>query len=364
MHIVHTEASCGWGGQELRILSEAEGMIKRGHSITLLAPQKAKIYAEAVRRGIPVVALPIARKSLCGLLAVRRWLKSNAVDVVNTHSSTDSWLVALAYRTIKDVPPVVRTRHISTTVANNWATRWLYGKATQHVVTTGEILRQRLITENRIDQSRTTSIPTGIDINHFAPGDKLAARTRLNLATDGPLIGCIATLRSWKGHRYLLDAFATISDNRARLIIVGDGPQRDSLTLRIDQLGLSDRVTMAGNQTDVLNWLQALDIFVLPSYANEGVPQALMQAMSCGLPVITTPVGGIPEIAFHEKNALMVQPRDSKALHDAIERLIGNAPLRAALGSSARIAALEGFATEKMLTRMEAVFFRVLQQHG
>lgn len=121
LHIVHTEASVGWGGQEIRILSEARGMLARGHKVTLLCPAQARIYAEAQKQGIPVEALPIGRKKLAGMLAMRKWLKQHPVDVINTHSSTDSWLAALACATLRHAPAIVRTRHISTPTPNNRA---------------------------------------------------------------------------------------------------------------------------------------------------------------------------------------------------------------------------------------------------
>ena len=114
MKIVHTESSLGWGGQELRILAESKGLAKRGHELTLICPLEARIHGEAPSWGLRTVALPIATKRLDGLLAVRRWLRANPPDVVSTHSSTDSWLVALGTRL-----PIVRTRHISAPVGTD-----------------------------------------------------------------------------------------------------------------------------------------------------------------------------------------------------------------------------------------------------
>ena len=137
MKILHTENSCGWGGQEIRILTEAAGMIRRGHQVQLIAPREARIHDEARAHGVPVTALPIAKKRLPGLLALRRWLKANPVDVINTHSSTDSWLAALACATLGNPPAIVRTRHVSAPVSTNAATRWLYARAARTIVTTG-----------------------------------------------------------------------------------------------------------------------------------------------------------------------------------------------------------------------------------
>ena len=123
MNIVHTESSLGWGGQEIRILSESQGLIARGHRVGLVCPPEARVHEEARRRGVPVTALPIGRKNLRGFLALRRWLRENPCDVVNTHSSTDSWLSALALKSLGRPCPLVRTRHISAAVPTGAATQ-------------------------------------------------------------------------------------------------------------------------------------------------------------------------------------------------------------------------------------------------
>ncbi len=116
---------------------------------------------------------------------------------------------------------------------------------------------------------------------------------------------------------------------------------------------------MPGNQADVAPWLQALDLFCLPSYANEGVPQALMQAMACGLPVISTPVGSIGEIVQDGDTGRLVPPGDVPALAAAIESLLADPALRARLGASARAAALGRFGEDRMVERMIDVFTAV-----
>ena len=359
LHVAHTEASCGWGGQEIRILDESAGMIRRGHRVTVLCPRIAPIYEQARARSIPVVALPIARKNISGLKAMRGWLRANAPDVVNAHSSTDAWLVAVASLLLRHPPPMVRTRHISAEISDNWPTRWLYARASAHVVTTGEALRQQVVTQFRLASDQATSVPTGVR-REFAPGDRLRARAAVGLSADAFTIGIVATLRSWKGHRFLVDAFARLSDPAARLVIVGDGPQRELLTQQIGALALEGRITMPGNRDDVLPWFQALDVFALPSYANEGVPQAVLQAMACGVPVVTTAVGSISEAVTHEETGLVVAPKDVDALLAALERLRNDAALRARLGRQARERVRERFGEETMLDRMESIFRQVL----
>jgi glycosyltransferase involved in cell wall biosynthesis len=357
MKIVHTESSLGWGGQELRILAESQGLARRGHELTLLCPLEARINAEAPNWGLRTVALPIATKRLDGLFALRGWLRANRCDVLSTHSSTDSWLGALA--TIGMRLPIVRTRHISAPVPRNALSRWLYARATR-IVTAGEALKGDLIERTGVPAERIESVPTGADPAVYQPGDKHVARTRLGLPTDAMLIGIVATLRSWKGHRYLVEALP----QGATLIMVGAGPQRAALEAQVKDAGLQKRVRFAGNQRDVVPWLQALDIFALPSYANEGVPQALLQAMLVGLPCVTTNVGSIAELAIDGSTALLVPPQDVPALRTALERLMRAAALREQLGAAARRHCAERMSYQRMLDRMEAIYREAATSSG
>ncbi len=359
--IAHTESSDGWGGQEIRILTEAAGMQSRGHHVVVHGAHGSRIVAEAPRFGVPAVALAIGRKRPAGVLALRRALHAAQFDIVNTHSSTDTWLTAVALRIADRARPVlVRTRHVSVPVPNDAATRWLYRKATARLITTGESLRATLIRDNGVDPSRIESIPTGIDGTRFAPGDRLAARAAIGLAADVPLIGIVATLRSWKGHRYLLDAFAQLADRTAVLVIVGDGPQRVALETQVDALALRSRVVFAGQQDDVAPWLRALDVFALPSYANEGVPQALLQAMFTGAACVTTDAGAIPEIARDGETALIVAKEDAAALARGIDTLLADPTLRTRLAANARTLVTARYGLPAMLDRMEAAFRRAL----
>jgi len=357
--ILHTEASCGWGGQEIRILEESRGLIGRGHQVSVACPAHARMATEAARFGVPVVTMPIEFKTVTGFKALRAHLAAATPDVVNCHSSADSWLAGLACATLGRPPAIVRTRHISAPVSPNAFNRWLYRRAAA-VATTGESLRRHLLDTLGLDPARVASVPTGIDTERFRPlgnaADKAAAKTALGLDAQHRHLGIVATLRSWKGHLFLLDAFAQLNRPELRLLIVGEGPMRGPIEEKIAGLGLGAQVTLAGQRTDPERWLQAMDVFCLPSYANEGVPQAILQAMLCALPIVTTPVGAILEAVTDGQTALVVPPRDAAALAAAIARLLDDGELAVRLGDAARRRAGNDFSREGMLDRMEAIF--------
>jgi len=355
MRILHTEASCGWGGQEIRILEESAGLMARGHELWLACPPQAPVAEAAAARGLTVRRLPIGRKRPAGLLALRALLREQRFDIINSHSSTDTWLAALACASLADAPPLVRTRHISAPVAASAANRWLYARASGRVVTTGEQLRSDLVERLGCEPARVRSIPTGIDIERFMPADKAAAKLALGLDPAHKHLGIVATLRSWKGHRYLIEAVAGLS-RPVCLVVVGDGPQMGALQAQAQALGRPGLVHFAGQQADVARWLRAFDLFALPSYANEGVPQALMQAMFSGLACVTTDAGAIGEVALPGQTAVVVPREDPAALGQAVGALLADPAWRQALGTRARAHVLTRFTRERMLDDMLAVF--------
>lgn len=359
MRIVHTESSQGWGGQEMRIVAEAAGFAARGADVTIVASPGASILERAAGRGLRTVALPIARKHPASLVALRRFLAQHRgrIDVVNTHSSTDTWLAALAVRSLRHAPALVRTRHLSSHLSSNRATRWLYTRAPQHIVVTGERLRENLHRQFGTPLARVTSVPTGIDLARFRPLDRATARAATGL-DDGTWLGVIAALRNWKGHTYLFDALAALAGHpaRPRLVVIGEGPQRQNLERRVREMGLAERVRFEGFRDDPERWLPALDVFVLPSYGDEGVSQAAMQAMACALPVVVTDVGGMRDAVTPEETGLMVPPRDARALAAAIARLLDDPAFAQRLGARAAEQAQRDFGIDRMLDRMQTVF--------
>ena len=241
---------------------------------------------------------------------------ARSFDVVNTHSSTDAWLVALAGATLAGMPPVVRTRHVSTPVNNAWTTRWLYQRATRQLVVTGEALKAQLVRDNGFDPARITSVRTGIDLDAL-PSARRAAVTRG---------ACASTRgrRSRSSPRCATGRDTTISSTRGRCVReeCRAGSCSSSATGRGARISkaASPRWVFAttcaspATRTTCPAWFACAEIATLPSYGDEGVPQSLMQAAACGLPAVSTPIGAIAEAVVDGETGLLVPPRDVPAL--------------------------------------------------
>ncbi|MBG6017053.1 glycosyltransferase family 4 protein [Proteus mirabilis] len=363
LSILHTESSCGWGGQEIRILTESQGMMQRGHHVTLVCCPNSKIAKAAPDYGIEVVTLPIEKKRRSALMALRNWLKVHRqqFDVINTHSSTDAWLVALSCASLRHSPAVVRTRHVSTDVSRSLPTRWLYLSSSAHIVTTGEKLRQTLHQYNRFPLSQMTSVPTGIDLEKFSPQNKQQAREKIGVPNK-PTLGIVATMRVWKGHKYLIEAWKTLHLQfpNWQLLLVGDGPQRKNLQPMVKLAGLEESVFFLGNRNDVPDCLNAMDLFALPSFGNEGVPQGIMQAMACGLPVVSTTVGAISEAVIDGKTGFTLAPQVQETLINYLAKLMASDELRQQMGQASLAHAKAQFGLDNMLDKMEKIFINAI----
>src|SRR5881628_2809957 len=178
--ILHTEASLGLGGQELRIVAESRWLRDHGWGALIACQPESRLFAEARTAGVDAVALPMRNAvDLGALLALRRLMKALAVDLVHTHSSTDSWSGALAAKSLR--LPVVRSRHVSIAIRSA-----LVYRLADRIVTSGEAVRA-IVVRAGIPPERVVAIPPGVDTTRFHPTVSGAAvRGELRLGAGEP----------------------------------------------------------------------------------------------------------------------------------------------------------------------------------
>lgn len=367
VRILHTESSRGWGGQEIRILTEISEMRRRGHQVWLACAPDSELAKRVDPADQQVVHLSFAHNAdinaICGLHAL---VRRQAIAVVNTHSSIDSWCAAFASLALPKIS-LVRTRHLSNPVRNNLPTRWLYRRP-HAVVTTGEALREQLMRQVGVREASALSIPTGIAIERFAPAliDRSVLRREWQVADDEHLIGTIAMLRSWKGHPVLIDAMPAILARhpRARFVFIGHSTDGDTaknaFLQRAKDLGVAERLLFAGYRTDIPQVLAALDLVVLPSTKNEGVPQSLSQSLCMAKPVVATAVGAVGEIVRHQQTGLLVPPADPLALGEAIIAQLDHPEQARTWAEAGRRLILAEYGIESMAAKTERLYHRLL----
>ena len=210
-------------------------------------------------------------------------------------------------------------------------------KQADAVITVSEDLRQLAIGMGAPPE-KTTSILNGCDTSVFFPGDRDEARCAVGFEGDGELILYAGNLIASKGLGELMDAFLGLLATRpqARLAIIGQGEYGETIKSRAALAGAQDRVLLLGRRKadGVAVWMRAADVFCLPSYS-EGCPNVVVEALSTGLPVVATRVGGIPELV-DARVGILIPPRDAAALAEALDTALGRAWDRNQIASACR----------------------------
>ncbi len=211
-------------------------------------------------------------------------------------------------------------------------------------VTVSRDLESWLEQDVGIPPEKVRQIYNGVDHSRFPPRQterQVEFPTGFLAGTDPLVIGTVGRLAAVKDQQLLLRGFASLVarkpelESRLRLVLVGDGPLADELARLAGDLGLEGRVWMTGDRDDVADLLRSLDIFVLPSLG-EGISNTILEAMSCGLPVVASAVGGNPELVQHGSTGLLFPPGDAEALDDSLGTLVASAPMREQFGAAGR----------------------------
>lgn len=373
------------GAHSLLLLLER---IDRTRFEPLLACPEGPLAERARWMGIPIVAYDFPQRRMfqsCGpwlvpnplaLVARSRdgakladLVRDLQVDLIHTNSTAGHLGGLLAARRAR-VPIVWHVRYRTS--------RWLYRlPAPDATIFLSERFRDWALEGLRPRTS--VVIPNGIDARAFARGARGAADLRRNLNATGHdvIVTTVARLKPLKGHATLMEAFARLRRCTAGRVDVGlwligeemtedgsgyaagGGRYRRVLERRAEELGVRDAVHFLGFREDVAALLRASDVFCLPSHT-EASPRVVLEAMSLGVPVVGTRVGGVPEQVVEGTTGLVVSPRDDVGLAEALERLVLEKDLRAGMGRNGRERVRRVFGADAVARRVESVWEELL----
>ncbi|HFC53701.1 MAG TPA: glycosyltransferase family 4 protein, partial [Gammaproteobacteria bacterium] len=186
-----------------------------------------------------------------------------------------------------------------------------------------EAMKREIVDGLKVSERHVTVIPNGIEEGHFYPRDRGEMRAALRLGENLQIVLCVARLEPVKGVEILIRAFARLEGSHRRLVIVGDGIERERLQRTVERLEQSGRVSLVGEKPhdEIPLWINAADLVVLPS-TNEGWPNVLMESFACGKPVVATRVGGVPEIVTSPSLGVLAEPGDPDDLARALEEAL------------------------------------------
>jgi sugar transferase (PEP-CTERM/EpsH1 system associated) len=242
---------------------------------------------------------------------------------------------------------------------------WITSPLPDRVVCVSERVAEFAARTIGIPPAKLVVIPNGVPLEDFQPGDRSRARVELGIPLRAVVAGTVGRLQPVKGTSYLLEAWALLASDHpdAILLLVGGGPQQAALERMSRRLGISERVRFLGDRADVPDLLRGMDVFALPSVW-EGMPNAVLEAMAVGLPVVATAVGGTPEVVVDGVTGLLVPSGDSDALAQSIARLLCDPDLRYKMGQAGRERVVNHFSVERTVEQTERLYEQLLVEKG
>jgi len=363
--LVHVFPSFGTGGTELRITRIINGLRFRArHAILALDG-----CFEAAGQFAPDIEYALVPPPRLGrvprVLRLRQRLTASRPDLLLTYN----WgaIEAVAAARLGGEFPIIHNESgfgLEEATSRKRRRRWvrrLLLPGIESTIVNSRTLHEIATSEFGVPRRKIRLIRNGIDVGRFAPGRNPDLRASWGATHDTVLFGFVGKHRKEKNLGMLIQAFASAGIANAKLIIVGDGPCRLEAAAAATRLGIDNRVVFTGELPDVNPCLRAIDVFTMSS-ATEQSPNALLEAMACGLPAIATDVGDISEMLGAKCGPELVRPDHVDGLTESIRTLAQSSTLRRELGVKNRARAIEYFSLDRMVAEFTAAYESALQR--
>ena len=348
LRIAHVNANffAGAGGIMLR---EALALAGEGHSSTILAPHDGNLLRRAEEGGLQILRLDALRggrrpafSEAAALRELTEHLRAGEFDVVHTHGTKAGLLGRLAAHRV-GVPAIVHTLHgfpfhefqsRATRAALCTMERRL-GRLTHYFLTDGTFVASEAVRLKIAPPDRIRALISPIDpVTPVSADRRRRARELLGLPQDAQVVGTVARIVAQKAPFDMVEAFAELARPDLYMVWIGDGELREQTAKLIRSKGLTDRFLLVGERTGVPDLLPAFDVFALSSIF-EGLPCSVIEAMTCGIPVVANAVNSVPEIVLAGKTGIVTRPKDPSSLARGIAYLLDHPQNAARMAAAA-----------------------------
>lgn len=361
IRVLHVDTELGWRGGQQQLAYLVRGMYRQGYGTAVVCQPDSDL--ETYCRKMAWKHYPVRTHGELDALAgyrVAQLCRKKRYDVLHLHAA-HALALGIWAKLFGAPGKMVASRRVDFHIRKNWLSRFKYDNPyLNRIVCISDQIRKVLLADG-IPAQKLLTIHSGVDVHRFegvSPPDDF--REKLGIPEDHILVGTVAAMADHKDYPNLLHAADMVCRRTANITFcaVGSGPEEAKIHELAKALKLGNRLVFTGFRKDVGNFLKSYDIFVHASYL-EGLGTSILDAQSVGLPIIATQTGGIPEIIVHEKTGILVPPRDSRSLADAICDLAADADMRKKLGAAA-LRSVENFSIENTVERNIAMYKAML----
>jgi len=367
MRIAHLESSLNWGGQELRVLEQAQWLNQHGHTCWILARGHSAILKEAKRRSLPHQAMEFRGSANPKIIRqLLHFIASNKVDLIDAHSSRDAAYAMFAKWFSKT--RVIRSRHVTTPIKISLLHRLIWLTGNHGIITTADKVGDMVIEKKLAAADKIYTARAGVDADRYHPGiDSSVLRKTLGISTEDKVISNIGMIRHDKGQLYFIKAAEMIAAVHSDVTFLQIGEATDDTrdyALEVDRYlahsPYKDRIRFIGYHRDIENYQALTDIVMICSIGTEAQTRLVSQAFLMGNNVVATSVGGLPEMIQHRKTGLLCEPENPQSLADACLELLKNDDLRNQLRNSAQEYAHREMTFTSMMDGMLSAYQKTL----
>jgi glycosyltransferase involved in cell wall biosynthesis len=364
MKIVHVATAQTWRGGEQQVAYLTESLVGMEVEQTVMCAKGSAM--EAYCREHNITYFSYAKRSALDPFAAQTLKQlTNAflpdlIHLHDAHAHTMAWLSAVFFG---NKTPLILSRRVDFPVKNNWMSLRKYNHPNIKRIVCVSKMIQQITAPSISDPSKLCTVYSGIDLNRFANLPKERnLHTEYGLKEDQILVGNTSAIADHKDYFTFVDTAEKLLDisNRYAFFIIGKGPDQAKVERYIQQKGLSEKIMLTGFRKNVLSLLNELDVFLMTS-KTEGLGTSLIDAMACGVPIVSTAAGGIPELIVNESTGLLSAIGNATELATQLHRLQNDEVLKQQLILAAKEKA-HTFSKEKTAQETHAIYLSVLAE--